>query len=188
MTSPMSLPPTSIITTTTRTQSIPPVSHVPSHPRPLTTIIDLPPVASSDSVSTLLSPRLSGGSKSSRTSGTLTPDDTQNISNNGAILASHEEEIEEEIEGGTSVTDEGEESGGGGDKDGANDDIDDVSFRELLPSEAHRRQQRRRLNSNSSDVSDIPNLPITIHVSRLSLLDLEGVWETFGLPYLVKVS
>ena len=163
MTSPMSLPPTSITTTiTSHTPSIPPVSHVPSRPRPLTTVIDLPPVSSSDSVSTLLSPRLSGGSKSSRTSGTLTPDETQNLNNNGVVLTSHEEEIEEEIEGGTNVTDEEEEeSGGGGEKGGASDDIDDVSFRELLPSEAHRRQQRKRLNSNSSDISDIP---ITLQV------------------------
>ena len=65
----------------------------------------------------------------------------------GLRVQDEEEEIEEDI---SNTLD-----GGGV----ANDDIDDVSFRELLPSEAHlreRRRRRRRLNSTSSDISDTP--------------------------------
>ena len=64
----------------------------------------------------------------------------------GLRVQDEEEEIEEDIsntlDGGCVAT----------------DDIDDVSFRELLPSEAHlrERRRRRRLNSTGSDISDTP--------------------------------
>ena len=64
----------------------------------------------------------------------------------GLRVQDEEEEIEEDI---SNTLD-----GGGV----ATDDIDDVSFRELLPSEAHlrERRRRRRLNSTGSDISDTP--------------------------------
>ena len=64
----------------------------------------------------------------------------------GLRVQDEEEEIEEDI---SNTLD-----GGGV----ATDDIDDVSFRELLPSETHlrERRRRRRLNSTGSDISDTP--------------------------------
>ena len=191
--SPQSLAPPIIATSATPLTSIPPASHVP--PLPST---DINAVSSTDSVSTVLSPRLSGGSY---TSGTLTPDETNilqspvtssilpvtssilpvtssilpvtiPVSTSLAVISSLSLPVSSSVSPVTStaitnsiglrVQDEEEEieedisntlDGGGV----ATDDIDDVSFRELLPSEAHlRERRRRRLNSTGSDISDTP--------------------------------
>lgn len=140
--------------------SLSPVTTVPSEHIP-----SLSPVVPTESQ--LLSPQLSGGSKGSHTSdSTLTPilSETNVDENEDRVVEevnkpdthdgidSNIIKMEEDNEGERAPVTEEE----------IDKDIDEISFRELLPSESHRLQRRKHHLSVSSDISDSQGLGIAV--------------------------
>ena len=141
-----------------------PSEHVPSGIIPSEHIPSLSPVVPNESQ--LLSPQLSGGSKGSHTSDrTLTPVLSEtNVDENEDKLVVEEvnkQDTHDGIDSNINKEEEEEEREPVTEEE-IEEDIDEVSFRELLPSESHRLQRKKHHLSVSSDISDSQGLGIAV--------------------------
>ena len=140
--------------------SLSPVATIPSEHIP-----SLSPVVPTESQ--LLSPQLSGGSKGSHTSdSTLTPilSETNVDENEDRVVEEvNKQDTHDGIDSNViKAKEENEEERVPVTEEEIEEDIDEISFRELLPSESHRLQRKKHHMSVSSDLSDSQGLGIAV--------------------------
>ena len=137
-----------------------PSEHIPSGIIPSERIPSLSPVVPTESQ--LLSPQLSGGSRGSHTSdSTLTPVLSEtNVDDNEdkLVVEVNKQDTHDGIDSNINKEEEREPVT----EEEIEEDIDEVSFRELLPSESHRLQRKKHHLSVSSDISDSQGLGIAV--------------------------